>query len=64
MTYAGPAKTAHGLGWWLLIGWWLAPALWLGRVCLWLLFFPLGIWRSVAHSRNKRDKRERRGYAR
>lgn len=61
-TYRGPARTAHGTGWWLLIGWWLAPAKWAGRVLLWVLFLPLGIWRSVVNNRKKRDARERRGY--
>ena len=30
---------------------------WLGRVTLWLVFWPLGLWRSLHHSQAKRDKR-------
>jgi hypothetical protein len=26
---------------------------WLGRVLLWLVFLPVGIWRSIRHSRKK-----------
>lgn len=33
----------------------LAPFTWLGRVVLWLLFWPLGLWRSIRHGR-KRDQ--------
>jgi len=29
---------------------------WLGRVCLWLLFFPVGLWASIAHGRRKRAR--------
>jgi hypothetical protein len=29
----------------------------LGRIALWILFFPLGIWRSVVHGRRQRDAR-------
>jgi hypothetical protein len=31
----------------------MAPFFWLGRVTLWILFFPLGIWRSLVHHRKK-----------
>jgi len=31
----------------------LSPFFWLGRVVLWVVFFPLGIWRSVRHTRKK-----------
>ena len=34
-----------------------APIFWLGRVCLWILFFPLGFWRSLRHSQKKRDRK-------
>lgn len=27
---------------------------WIGRVTLWILFLPAGLWRSVRHGRNKR----------
>jgi hypothetical protein len=30
---------------------------WVGRVTLWLLFWPIGLWRSIHHSHTKRDKR-------
>lgn len=61
-TYQGPARTAHGPVYWIFVGWWLAPMMWLGRVFLWLLAWPLGLWRSMARSRKKRELRERRGY--
>lgn len=31
----------------------LAPVFWLGRVTLWILVFPIGIWRSLRHHRKK-----------
>lgn len=34
-----------------------APFLWLGRVLLWIVFFPLGIWRSVVNRRKKEQRR-------
>lgn len=34
-----------------------APFTWLGRVLLWLVFFPVGIWRSVHHGRKKTERR-------
>lgn len=40
---------------------------WLGRVSLWLVFLPLGLWRSWRHGKNKdmarleRALTERRG---
>lgn len=34
-----------------------APVFWLGRVSLWVLFLPLGIWRSLKHSQKKRDRK-------
>ena len=30
---------------------------WLGRVSLWVVFLPLGLWRSIRHGRRKRDER-------
>lgn len=30
---------------------------WLGRVFLWLLFLPLGLWRSIRHGRKKSEQR-------
>jgi hypothetical protein len=34
-----------------------APLTWLGRVTLWVVFFPLGIWRSLRHGARK-DQRK------
>jgi hypothetical protein len=30
---------------------------WLGRVALWLVFWPVGLWRSIRHGQAKRDAR-------
>jgi hypothetical protein len=30
---------------------------WLGRVFLWLVFLPLGLWRSIRHGRKKSEER-------
>lgn len=38
----------------------LAPVFWLGRVSLWVLFLPLGLWRSVRHGRKQSEKRQAR----
>ena len=46
-----------GLLWWLLVGWWWAPACWLGRVVLWLVAWPVGLWRSIRHSQRKAVRR-------
>lgn len=64
MSSTAPARTAHGLAWWLLLGWYWAPLKWLGRVSLWLVFFPAGLWRSIVHSRNTRDAKMRRAASR
>ena len=61
--YSGPARTAHGPGYWAAVGWWWEPTKWLGRVSLWVFLLPLGIWRTVRHSRKNREARERRGYS-
>ena len=45
--------------WWLTIGWWWRPLCWVGRVTLWLVAWPLGLWRSVRHGRRKRDRQDR-----
>jgi len=37
--------------------WIFAPLLWLGRVLLWFVFLPVGIWRSVHHGRRKSERR-------
>jgi hypothetical protein len=34
----------------------MAPFLWLGRVLLWIVFFPIGIWRSLRHHRKKGER--------
>jgi len=34
-----------------------APVLWLGRVLLWFILLPVGIWRSVHHGRRKSERR-------
>lgn len=60
--YRGPAHTAHGGAYWALVGWWWEPAKWLGRVSLWVVFFPLGWWRSARASRKRAEQRQRRGY--
>lgn len=62
--YRGPARTAHGGVYWLLVGWWWEPTKWLGRMVLWVVFFPVGLWRSARHGRKNREARERRGYRR
>lgn len=62
VTYQGPARTAHGPAYWLLVGWWWLPLAKLGRVLLWMLFWPAGLWRSMRHGRKTRESRERRGY--
>jgi hypothetical protein len=28
---------------------------WLGRVMLWFVFLPLGLWRSIKHGKDKRQ---------
>jgi hypothetical protein len=28
---------------------------WFGRVTLWFVFLPLGLWRSIRHGKNKRQ---------
>lgn len=35
----------------------LAPVFWLGRVTLWILVFPIGIWRSLRHHRKKGQRK-------
>lgn len=30
---------------------------WLGRVLLWVVFWPAGLWRSIRHGSRKRDAR-------
>jgi hypothetical protein len=35
-----------------------APLFWFGRVSLWLLFFPLGLWRSIRHGKKQSERRQ------
>jgi hypothetical protein len=35
----------------------IAPIFWLGRVLLWIVFLPIGIWRSLRHHRKKSERR-------
>lgn len=34
-----------------------APFTWTGRVILWLCCWPLGLWRSYRHGRNRDQER-------
>ncbi|MCC6743443.1 MAG: hypothetical protein IT175_06245 [Acidobacteria bacterium] len=34
-----------------------APILWFGRVTLWIVFLPFGLWRSLRHGQ-KKDRRK------
>lgn len=36
----------------------LAPVMWAGRVMLWILLPPLGLWRSVRHGRKASERRQ------
>jgi len=35
-----------------------APIMWMGRVTLWIVFLPLGLWRSIVHGRKKSERRQ------
>jgi hypothetical protein len=59
-----PAATAHGAVYWLTVGWWWGPSKWAGRMLLWLVFLPLGIWRSLRHHRRTVERRVQRGVER
>lgn len=37
--------------------WLIAPFTWLGRVTLWFLLLPVGIWRSIHHGRKKTERK-------
>lgn len=57
----GAKKSAVGISlaiivWVFAVSWGFTK--WFGRVCLWLLFFPLGLWRSINHGSNKRQKKQ------
>lgn len=60
-TMNAPARTSHGLGYWLAVGWWWGPAKWFGRVLLWLVLWPAGLWRSIRHGKRQDENRARRG---
>ena len=36
----------------------MAPVFWLGRVTLWIVFLPLGLWRSIRHGRKQSEQRQ------
>lgn len=55
-----PARTTHGAAYWLLVGWYWRPLCWAGRVTLWLVFWPLGLWRSWRAGRRRDHLRARR----
>jgi hypothetical protein len=31
---------------------------WLGRVTLWIVFLPLGLWRSIRHGKKQSENRQ------
>lgn len=37
----------------------MRPIYFLGRLTLWIVFFPLGIWRSMVHHRKVAERRAR-----
>lgn len=50
-------KQPRGAFYWIVVGWWWGPLKWAGRVGLWLIMWPIGLWRSVVHGQNKRERR-------
>jgi hypothetical protein len=36
----------------------MAPVFWLGRVTLWIVFLPLGLWRSIRHGKKQSERRQ------
>jgi hypothetical protein len=40
----------------------MAPLFWLGRVLLWIVFWPIGLWRSVRHGRRKSERRQQEAF--
>ena len=36
----------------------MAPVFWAGRVLLWIVFLPLGLWRSVRHGKKQSERRQ------
>lgn len=43
---------------WIFIGWWWNPLKWLGRVLLWVVFLPAGIWRSWTNHKKKERRQQ------
>lgn len=35
----------------------MAPIFWAGRVLLWIVFLPVGLWRSIRHGRKQSERR-------
>ena len=54
----------HGATYWMIVGWWWAPLKWAGRVVRWLVFWPVGLWRSMRHSRQVDNRRIAQAQAR
>jgi hypothetical protein len=64
MTDNQAAKKSGKTLYWVTIGWMVALAkpLWVvlkkvGRIVLWIVLLPVGLWRSIVHGRKKRDRR-------
>jgi hypothetical protein len=38
----------------------VAPFFYIGRILLWILILPIGIWRSLVHHRKKGQRQMRR----
>lgn len=51
------------MAWWLIVGWWWAPLAWLGRVLLWVVVWPVGLWRSWRHGRKRQARQADRHLA-
>ena len=50
------------IAYWVLLGWmiWILKICWValkftGRILLWILFWPIGMWRSITHHGDKRN---------
>jgi hypothetical protein len=61
LAIAVPARTAHGIWYWLLFGWLWGVTKWFGRVMLWIFIWPVGLWRSIRHSNNRQATKMIRG---
>lgn len=53
----GPAP--HGCLYWLTVGLVVGPVTWAGRVGLWLVAWPIGLWRSIRHGQKADARRGR-----